>query len=112
MRSLLYKNLTSTDKKRRIISASEIADREGVRSIVHRHFIYIVKEAKSDKLKSQRPLPYLYILKERNRKEQREKFFCRIKGRAYVLRDGRPYLILFMHSLKITLTAAPDKAIY
>jgi len=106
MRDLLFKNLTSQDRKRKIIASSEIVDKQGVRSIIHRHFICIVKEIKGDQIK--RPLPYLYVLKEHNTKEQREKFFCRLKGSIYAVNDGRLFVIFFMHSLKIHLTAIPQ----
>jgi len=36
MRSLLYKNLTSADRSRRVIASSETTDKEGVHSVVRR----------------------------------------------------------------------------
>lgn len=105
MRDLLYKNLTSNDKKRKVIATSEIMDKQGVRSIIHRHFVCLVKEVKENK--TEKPLPYLYVLKEHNSREQKEKFFCKIKGSVYAISNGRLFLILFMHSLKINLTAIP-----
>jgi hypothetical protein len=101
MRDLLFKNLTSNSKRRKIIASSEVLDQQGVRSIIHRHFIYTIKEVKDNTI--QKPQPYLYVLKEHNNIEHREKFFCRIKGSVYVLNQGKLYLVLFMHSLKITL---------
>ena len=106
MRDLLFKNLTSNDRKRKILASSEIVDRQGVRSIIRRHFVCIVKEIQDKQI--EKPLPYLYILKERNRREQKEKFFCRIKGSIYAVSNGRLFLILFMHSLKINLVAIPE----
>ena len=110
MRDLVFKNLTSDDKKRKIIASSETVDRQGVRTIIHRHFVCVVKEIKDNQI--QRPIPYLYVLKERNHREQREKFFCRIKGSIYAISNGRLFLILFMHSLKINLIAIPKVATY
>jgi len=101
MRDLLLKNFTSEDKKRKILASSEIMDKQGVRSIIHRHFIYIVKEIKDGQVS--KPKPYLYVCKEHNSREQKEKFFCRIKGSIYAIHKGRLFLILFMHSLKISL---------
>lgn len=106
MRNLLFKNLTSEDKKRKIIVSSEIVDKAGVRSIIRRHFVCMVREIKDNKM--QRPLPYLYVLREHNNKEQKEKFFCRMKGSIYAVSNGRLFLILFMHSLKIKLVAIPQ----
>ena len=106
MRDLLFKNLTSVDKKRKIIACSEIADSQGVRTVIRRHFVCVIREVQDKQM--QRPLPYLYVLKERNSREQREKFFCRIKGSIYAVHKGRLFLILFMHSLKISLTPVPQ----
>lgn len=115
MRDLLFKNLTSNDKRRKILASSEIVDKQGVRSIIHRHLVCIIEEVKprlADKEEvndSERkcPLPYLYVLKEHNSKEQREKFLCRIKGSMYVINNGRLFFVRFTHSLKINLIPAP-----
>jgi hypothetical protein len=104
MRDLLFKNLTSGDRKRKIISSSEVFDREGVRSTIHRHFACKVQEVQADNI--QKPLPYLYILKIRKEKEQTEQFYCRVKGSVYALNKGKLFLIFFMHSLKIKLQNA------
>jgi len=106
MRDLLYKNLTSADRRRKIISSLETMEREGIRNTIRRHFIYIAKEVKDKE--AQKPLPSLYIIKERNTKEHRESFLCRIKGSMYVVNNGRLFLILSMHSLKICLAAIPQ----
>ena len=114
MRDLLFKNLTSGDKKRKILSSSEIMDKEGVRSIIHRHFVCIVKEAPKSEAKDEevfRPLPYLYMLKKHDNKAKKEKFFCRIKGSIYAVGNGRLFLILFMHSLNITLMPIPQDSV-
>jgi len=73
MRDLLFKNLTSNDKRRRVLATSEVAEKEGVRSTVHRHFVYIVKEVKN-KSAVEKHAPYIYVLKERNTKEQERNF--------------------------------------
>ncbi len=107
MRDLLFKNLTSPNKRRKIIASSEITDNAGVRSIVRRHFICLVKEINPERQNNQvnRIAPSVYVLKQENTKEQKKKFFCRIKGSVYAVNNGRVFLILFTHSLKINLTA-------
>ncbi len=109
MRDLVFKNLTSTSRQRRILASSETIDKGGIRSIIHRHFVCIVREIK-DKQAS-KPLPYLYVLKKQNSREQEEKFFCRIKGSIYAVNKGRLFLVLFMHSLKINLVRVPQDAV-
>lgn len=109
MRDLLFKNLTSDDRKKRVISCSEVSDKQGIRSVIRRHFIYILKEIKEGE--TQKYLPYLYVLKEHNNKEQKERFYCRIKGNAYALINGKLFLVFFAHSLKISLVALKNKTV-
>ena len=101
MRDLLFKNLTSEDRRRKIIASSEIVNREGVRSVINRHFICMVREIEDSNI--ERPQPYVHVVKEHNSREQTEKFFCKIKGSVCAVNNGRLFLILFMHSLKISL---------
>lgn len=103
MTDLLFKNLTSSDKKRKIIASSEVAESQGVLSIIRRHFIWTVKELKGNPVGS--PPPYLYILKVRDTREQRERFFCKLKGSVYLAHKGKLFLVVFMHSLRIDLAA-------
>jgi len=109
MRDLLFKNLTSSDRKRKVIASSEVIDKQGVRSIIHRHFICMVKEVNAQEVK--KPLPYLYVLKEKNTKEHKEKFYCRIKGSVLAVNSDKLYLIVFTHSLRIHLEAIPQEAV-
>lgn len=106
MRDLVFKNLTFPGKRRKIIASSEVVDKQGVRSIIHRHFIWIAKEIKDKPINQ--PLPYLYVRKLRDHKGQREEFFCRMKSSVYANCGGREFLIYFMHSLKINLIAIPN----
>ena len=102
MRDLLYKNLTSEDKKRKIVACSEVFEEGGYRNIVRRHFVCFIKEVLN--LPREETAPYLYVLKQRNTREQKERFFCRVKGSVYVTFKKRMYLVLFTHSLKIDLS--------
>jgi len=104
MRDLLYKNLTDTDRGRKIIASSEIADKEGIHSVVRRHFAYIVRKIESPD--TEKPKPYLFVLKERNTKDKREHFFCKIKGSIIAANGGKFYKINFIHTLRIELTAS------
>ncbi|MFH0935624.1 MAG: hypothetical protein V1828_02020 [Candidatus Omnitrophota bacterium] len=106
MRDLLFKDLTSSDRKRRIICSSEIMDKEGVRSIIRRHFVYIVKDITG--AYAQKPLPSVYVVKRRDTKERKENFFCRVKAGIIIAREQRQFLVLYAHSLKIGLAAIPE----
>ncbi|MCM8801562.1 MAG: hypothetical protein NC912_06165 [Candidatus Omnitrophica bacterium] len=102
MRDLLFKNLTSQDKRKRVISTLEINEEEGIYSIIRRHFICLIKEIKDKPLP--KPLPCLYILRETNHKKQLQKFFYRIKASVYIVRKEGLFQVLFAHSLMIILS--------
>ncbi len=106
MRNLLFKNLTSNDKRRKILVSSEIVDKKGVRSVTHRHFVCLVKEVKDNKIIA--PAPYVYVLKQHNSKNQTGRFFCKIKGNMHVVVEERIFLIVFMHTLRISLELVPE----
>lgn len=107
MRDLLYKNLTSADRSRKVIASCEIADKEGVHSVVRRHFTYMLKQVESASVVKGEP--YLYVLKERNTKQKREHFFCKIKGSILAVNKKKLFLVLFVHTLSIELTASDNK---
>jgi hypothetical protein len=103
MRNLLYKNLTSPDRGRKIVTSSEITDKDGVHSVVRRYFACIVRQVESANV--DKPAPSLYVLKVKNAKEKREHFFCKIKGNILAVNKGKLLLILFVHTLSVELTA-------
>ena len=99
MRNIVYKNLTSANRKRRMISSCEVMEKQGMRTTIRRHFVYKATEI-NDILK-QKPLPQVYIRRVCNQNQQQESFFCRMKASLYARSKGRLFLILFGHSLKI-----------
>ncbi len=104
MRNLLYKNLTFPKRGRKIIASSEVADKEGIHSVVRRHFTYMVKPVPRTGVISAQP--YLYVLKQRDNKQRREHFFCKVKGSVLAVSHGNFFQVLFVHTLTIDLTSA------
>ena len=102
MRDLLFKNLTSDNKKRKIILSSETSVKEGLRSRIERHFIWIIKEVPGQGIQA-KPQSALYVLREKNNLGCSQKFVCRIKGGLYTVFNGRIFLIMYMQTLKIQL---------
>lgn len=109
MRDLVFKNLTSELKKRKIISSSEVFDKDGLHNTIRRHFICVIKETKSEELK--KPLSSLYVIKETSTKERNEKFFCKIKGSLYLVNEGKLYTIFFMHTLRIKVASMKESSL-
>jgi hypothetical protein len=106
MRDLLFKNLTSLDRKKKVLACEEIIDNAGVRTIVRRHFIYMVREIpqKPDKADE----PYLSVIKVRDSKRRIERFLCKMKGSIVASYNNRLFHIRFMHTLHINLYALPN----
>jgi hypothetical protein len=104
MRDLVFKNLTSPDRRKKMISSCEIDRKQGMLTIIRRHFIYKVIEIKG--ALKEKPISQIYIRRICNRVKKQESFFCRLKGGLYAKSNGRVYLILFGHSLKIDLKPA------
>ena len=107
MRDLLYRNLTSIDRTRKVITSSEITDKEGVHSVVRRHFTCSIKQIDSPGVTE--PVPYLYVVKERNTKQKWEHFFCKLKGSVLSVNKEKLFLISFVHTLNISLTTSDNK---
>lgn len=103
MRDLLFKNITSDDKRQRILYSSELLEQNGLRTIVHRHLVCRVIDMVNNEAPNILPSPDLYIVKKRNTKSRIESFYCRIKGGIYFSIKDKTYLASFIHSLRIQL---------
>ena len=107
MRDLVFKNLTSNQRGRKIMSTSEVMERDGIITRVRRNFIYIVKSAKEAKKENMQP--QLYVLKRKDSLSHNEKFLCRIKGSLYTVNKDKLFFVVFSHSLSINLAPATHK---
>lgn len=104
MRDLLFKNLTSKDKSRKILSAREIINEDGIKTTIQKHLIYAIRETSDGENQDKRLKPELFIIKEKNTKQKRESFFIKMKGGMYANSDNGLFLVNFIHSLKIDLS--------
>ena len=105
MRDLVFKNLMSPDHRKRIFTTSEVVDNAGVRSIVRKHFVCLIKDAQPGQGNPDLS-PRVYVLREQNHSQHREKFLCRLKTSMFAMRNGKVYLILLGHSLKIDMVGS------
>ena len=99
MRDLVFKNLTSSDRKKKIIYSCEVIRKRGMHTTIRRHFVCKVFEIKD--IFKEKPLAQVYISRNLNRIRHQKSFFCRMKASLYAKNKGRLFLILFGHSLKI-----------
>lgn len=106
MRDLVFKNLASKGKSRRILLAKETINEEGILTKIQKHLIYDIREIKENSPSNDKTKNELYILKERNTKLKIESFFIKMKSSTYVNSNNRIFLVNFLHSLRIDLSAA------
>lgn len=105
MRNLLFKNITSEDRKQKKLSSSELIEQSGLRTTVSRHLVCRIVDVEQAGVVLERPT--LYVIKKRDTKLNLEAFYCRIKGQLYLASKDKLYLVHFINSLKIQLKAAP-----
>ena len=109
MRDMIFKNMTSQDRKKRVLWASEVINEDGILTKIHKYLIYIVKEVpKETAHKTERP--EVFVIKHRDTKEKTEKFHIKIKGSVYCMTEDRCFFVSFSHTLKIDLCEAPHEA--
>lgn len=105
MRDLVFKNLSSRDKSRRMLLAKETISEEGILTKIQKHLIYDIHELKEGEQQGNKIDNELYITKEKNTKLKVESFFIKMKSSVYVNSNNRIFLVNFLHSLRIDLSA-------
>lgn len=109
MRDMVFKNLTSQDKRKRVLWASETINEDGILTKIHKYLIYIIKEVKKeDAHKTDKP--EIFVLKLRNTREKIERFQVKMKGGIYCVSKEKCFFVSFCHTLKIDLSKAPEEA--
>ena len=84
-----------------MISLSEKSEDKDCKTIVRKHFVYIV--SKVNAMEEQLPPPNVYIKKTFKTKQKIENFSFRVKGNFYLTKDRSIFLVGFCHSLKINI---------
>lgn len=116
MRELMFKNLTSIDKKRKDIFITETIEKGGIRTITQRHSTYIInnrnsfsdhKELKEwQKVVSVHNRRHIFIFKKRDTKEKKDIFICDVVGKFYAVVKNSVYSVAFKHSFEIDFLPA------
>lgn len=106
MRDLIFKNLTSRNKARKILLAKETIKEDGILTRIQKHLIYEVHELKEERAPDKKLKNELFILKEKNTKLKTESFFIKIKSSMYANYNEKVFIINFLHSLRIDLSPA------
>ena len=63
MRDLIFKNLTSKDRTRKIIAAKEIINEDGIITRIQKHLIYNIHELHENESQNEKIDNELFILK-------------------------------------------------
>ncbi len=103
MRDLVFKNLTSKDRTRKILLAKETIDEDGIQTRIHKHLIYNVSEVKEGQT-MEKVDGELFITKEKNTKLKTESFFIKMKSGMFANCNNKVFMVNFLQSLKIELS--------
>ena len=112
MRELLFKNITSGNKKRRDLYVTETFDKDGVTTTTHRHSTYIVgacnKFKTLDELAEWKESTglkagkrHIFIIKRHDSKLDKDMFVCDVVGKFYAVTGCDIYSIAFKHSFEV-----------
>ena len=111
MRELVFKNLTSIDKKRRDLLISETVEHNGIRTITKRHSVYIIGshkkidmdngQAEIEAIQSNQNKRHVFIYKKKNTKQGKDSFVCDVIGRFDAVIKDELYSITFKHTFEM-----------
>jgi len=99
MREILFKNMTSLERRKRTLSISERSEDKDCQTHVKKSFIYLISARET--IDEVLGAPVIYIRKSRSIKTQQEYFSFRIKGCFYLAKDQSFFKVRFCHCLKI-----------
>ena len=101
MKEIAFKNLTSAERKRKIVSLREVTERDGCAISSQKTFVYIVSHQSGKVRNIQKP--EYHIGKTYDSITKEERFSLRVKGTSYVVQDSNLLKVDFCHSLKIDI---------
>jgi len=112
MRELLFKNITSENKKRKDLYVSETFNKDGITATTQRHSTYIMGAC--NKFKSLEELlewkknvgpnagkRHIFIIKKHDTKLNKDVFVCDVIGKFYAVSDCDIYSVVFKHSFEV-----------
>lgn len=109
MRDMVFKNLTSADKKKRVLWASETINEDGILTRIHKYLIYLIKEIPREEIQKNEK-PEIFVTKYRSIKEKCEKLQIKMKGGLYCLSKEKCFHVAYCHTLRIDLSQSSEIA--
>jgi len=104
MRDLVFKNLTSKNKSRKILFEKEAFSEDGIATNIQKHLIYFMHEFKDSADLAKKNNYQLFIVKRKDTIHKTETFFVKMKGGIITKVDNKMYIVNFLHSLTIKLS--------
>ncbi|MFA5389733.1 MAG: hypothetical protein WC312_08305, partial [Candidatus Omnitrophota bacterium] len=109
---LLFKNITSENKKRKDLYVTETFDRDGITTTTQRHSTYIIGSC--NKFKNLEEMMewkknagmavnkrHIFIIKKRDTKLNKDMFICDVVGKFYAVSGCDIYSVAFKHSFEV-----------
>ena len=124
MREMIYRNLSSPDRRQKDLTLAEIREDQGVTTQLEKRYTYSVKtilfsqvppdvvplqgipqvwELSSNPAKSRQ----IFVRKSRNAVSGFEEFTYKIVGSFYAVQDHQSYIIVYRHILHLAVTDQP-----
>jgi len=116
MRELVFKNLTSNNKRRKDLYISETVEQDGVKTVTRRHSMYIIMNRNKisnsaelsqykEEAEAKASKRHVFIFKKRDTKSQKDSFICDVVGKFYAVIKDDLYSIAFKHSFAIDFSS-------
>ncbi len=112
MREMVFKNLTSENKRKKDIYITEMVEQNGIKTVTCRHSVYMVgghsKAKDINELLKYKDNPsmncakrHVFIFKKQDTLHKKESFVCDVVGKFYAVVKSDIYSIAFKHSFEI-----------
>lgn len=104
-REILFKNLSTNDRKRRVFSSCVVDENPNFVTTTERKYVYLIRKVLN---KGKSLAPQVHIKNERDSVSQEHKFNCLIKGGFYAANSQDLFHIRYAHSLEIVIKSQPQ----
>jgi hypothetical protein len=104
MRELVFKNLTSGNKKRKDLYISETIEKNGLKTVMRRHSSYLIGNSGNVDKGTSANNKHVFISRKRDTKLGKSAFVYDVVGKFYTIINEEVYPVTFKHSLEINFS--------
>jgi len=120
MRELIFKNLTSENRRRKDLYILESYEKDGIRTVTQRHSVYVINnhikfKTPQELVQWQEGIPpehklrHIFICRKHNSQTKEDVFSCDVVGKFYAVIKDEVYTIGFKHSFEVDFSVIDKK---